>query len=94
MGSFCGSCGLFVEVQGLLSSCGVGGSRNVFVVHGLSCPEACEILVPEPGIKPASPELEGGFLTTALGSPCATSLGLSLLNLQMEIFFLGVPSRI
>ena len=87
------SCGLFVEVQGLLSSCGVGGSRNGFVVHGLSCPEACEILVPEPGITPVSPELEGG-LTTALGSPYAISLGLSLLNLQMEILLLGVPSRI
>ena len=74
------SCGLFVEVQGLLSSCGVRGSRNGFVVHGLSCPEAYEILVPEPGITPVSPELESG-LTTALGSPYAISLGLSLLNL-------------
>ena len=33
----------------------------------LSCSEVCGILVPRPGIEPASPVLEGGFLTT--GSP-------------------------
>ena len=35
--------------------------------RGLSCPAACGILVPRPGIEPTSPTLEGGFLTT--GSP-------------------------
>ena len=34
------------------------------VVHRLSCPEACVILVPQPVIKPTSPALEGRFLTT------------------------------
>ena len=34
------------------------------VAHGFSCPEACGILVPRPGIKPMSPALAGGFLTT------------------------------
>ena len=29
-----------------------------------SCPVACEILVPQPGVKPTSPALEGGFSTT------------------------------
>ena len=33
-------------------------------LNGLSCPEASGILVPRPGIKPESPALEGGFLTT------------------------------
>ena len=37
------------------------------VVCRLRCPTACEILVPRPGIKPASPALQGRFLTT--GSP-------------------------
>ena len=37
-----------------------GGSRAC----GLSCPMACGILVPQPGIEPVSPALEGGFLTT------------------------------
>ena len=37
-----------------LSSCGIG----------LSCPMACGILAPQPGIEPTSPTLEGGFLTT------------------------------
>ena len=32
----------------------------------LGCPTACGILVLWPGIKPASPALEGGFLTTGL----------------------------
>ena len=37
----------------------------VFVVDcRLSCPEACEIVVPQPGTEPMSPALEGGFLTT------------------------------
>ena len=30
----------------------------------LSCPVAYGILVPQPGIEPESPELEGGVLTT------------------------------
>ena len=30
----------------------------------LSCPEACGILVPRPGMEPKSPALEGGFLIT------------------------------
>ena len=33
-------------------------------VGGLSCSIACEILVPQPGMEPESPVLEGGFLTT------------------------------
>ena len=37
---------------------------SVVVVHGLSCLAACEILVPQPGIEPVSPTLEGVFLTT------------------------------
>ena len=56
-----------VVVCGLLSSCGVqapGRVGSVVVVHGLSCPVACGILVPRPGIEPTSLALEGGFLTT------------------------------
>ena len=34
------------------------------VVYGLSCPAARAILVPGPGIKPTSPALEDGVLTT------------------------------
>lgn len=39
----------------------------VVAVHGLSCPSACGILVPLPGIEPVSSALAGGFLTP--GSP-------------------------
>ena len=45
--------------------------KNFFWLHWvfmaasrLSCPEACGILVPRPGMEPTSPALEGGFLTT------------------------------
>ena len=37
---------------------------SVVAAHRLSCPTACGILIPQPGIKPMSPALEGGFLTT------------------------------
>ena len=64
-----------VVALGLLSSCGVQvfsscGARapervgSVFVVLRLSCPKVCGISVPQPGIEPASPALEGRFLTT------------------------------
>ena len=36
------------------------------LVHKLNCSKACRILVPGPGIKPASPALRGRFLTTGL----------------------------
>ena len=39
-------------------------ASSVAVVCGPSCPVACGILVPLPGIEPASPALEGGFFTT------------------------------
>ena len=44
-----------------LSSC---GACVLDLAHGLSCPVACGILVPRSVIEPASPALEGGFLTT------------------------------
>ena len=61
------ACRLFVVACRLLSSCGpraLEREGSVVVARGLSCPEACGILVPRPGIEPASPALEGRFLTT------------------------------
>ena len=43
---------------------GLWGTGSVVVEHRLSCPEACGILVPRPGIEPVSPALAGKFLTT------------------------------
>ena len=37
---------------------------SLAVAYGLSCPVACGIFVPGPGIKPMSPAFEGRFLTT------------------------------
>ena len=34
---------------------GLSSTDSVVVVHRLSCPEACGILVPQPGIEPTSP---------------------------------------
>ena len=61
--------GSVVAARGL-SSCGTWTPEHagsVVAVHRLSCPTACGILVPRPGIEHASPALEGGFFTT--GSP-------------------------
>ena len=58
------------------SSCGTQAPEcagSVVVACGLSCPAACGLLVPQPGIKPASPALEGGFLTT--GPPGKAPVG-------------------
>ena len=63
----CGAWASLVAVLGLLSSCGTQALEHtgpVVAVRGLSCPAACAILVPRPGIEPASPALAGGFLTT------------------------------
>ena len=40
-----------------------GCVRSLVVAHGLSCPAACGILVPQPGIEPLSPALGGRFST-------------------------------
>ena len=44
-----------------LSSC--SAQSSLLVVHRLSGSIACGILVPQPGIEPESPALEGEFLT-------------------------------
>ena len=36
------------------------------MVEELSCSAVCRILVPQPGIEPVSPALQGGSLTTGL----------------------------
>ena len=59
--------GIFLVVRGLLSSCGMRAPKcvgSVVVARELSCPTACGILVPQAGMEPASPALEGRFLTT------------------------------
>lgn len=40
---------------------------SVVVAQGLSCPKACGIFIPWPGVKLMSPALEGSFLTS--GAP-------------------------
>ena len=37
---------------------------SLVAAHALSCPAACGILVPQPGVEPTFPALEGGFFTT------------------------------
>ena len=63
------SCGVQV-----FSSCGAGSracglcslqhAGSLVVTRGLIYPAACGILIPQPGIEPVSPALEGGFFTT------------------------------
>ena len=65
-------CRLLLAALGFLL-CHAGSS---IVVLGFSCPMACGILVPQPGIKLVSPQLQSRFLTTGpLGkSPIPTFL--------------------
>ena len=41
-----------------------GMQASLVTVRVPRCPTACGILVPQPGVEPASPALEGGVLTT------------------------------
>ena len=59
---------VFCGMRALLLRC----ASSVVVAHTLSCPATCGILVPRPGVEPASPALEGGFLTT--GPPGRTHI--------------------
>ena len=58
---------LFLAASGL--SCGMWDlllqrTGSVVAVLGPSCPTVYGILVPQPGLEPVSPALEGGFSTT------------------------------
>ena len=55
--------GSLVEMCGL-SSCGSWAYQLPCGMRDLSSPVACGILVPRPGIEPASPALQDGFFTT------------------------------
>ena len=61
---------LFIYFAALGLSCGTQdlsllcAGFSLVAARGLSCPAACGILVPQPGMEPTSPALEGGFLTT------------------------------
>ena len=55
---------------------------SVVVVGGLSCPLACGILVPWPGIKPVSPALEGRFLTA--GPPGKNPRSIEIIQTETE----------
>ena len=57
-------CELLVAVASLVAKPGLYSAGSVVMMHGLSCPAARGILVPQPGIEPMSPALAGGFLTT------------------------------
>lgn len=60
-------------------------------VHGISCPAACGMLVPQPGIKSAYPALEGwGLQRRALSLPCQHCGGLQA-SAQRERLLRGHP---
>ena len=66
----------------LLVARGLGGASLVMESR-LHCPETCGILVPGPGIKPTSPSLKGGFLTT--GPPGKHQLAIHFANISLEL---------
>ena len=67
----------------------LSSTNSVVVEHGLSCPSACGILLPQPGIECAFPALQGGVLTT--GPPgkrpgsCLTRFLLSFLKKSISL---------
>ena len=58
-------------------------ASSVVVACRLSCPVACGILVPQPGIEPTSSALEGGFFTIG---PRGKSL-ICFLNTSINSYF-------
>ena len=69
---------VFIEVYGLLYSCGSWAYN--------SCPVACGILVPRPGIEPTSPALEGRFLITGPPGKSSDGINIFLKNKTREIY--------
>ena len=55
-----------VYMYGLVAACGIFivVPASLAVVCELSCPTTCGIIVPQSGIEPTSPGLQGEFLTT------------------------------
>ena len=69
----------FLQLQGTGFSCcrawALGHVDSIVAANGLSCPSACGILVSQQVIKPASPALDGRFLTTGQPGKSHWSLG-------------------
>ena len=59
----------------------------MFYFYFIFLPHACGTLVPEPGIEPSRPALEGGFLTTG---PPGKSQGWEKL---LKVIYFSYPSR-
>ena len=60
-------CRLLIAETSLVAEHGLQRVRaSVVVVQGLSCPEACGILVPRPGIEASTHAFASGLLTTGL----------------------------
>ena len=79
---------IFLKILAALGfCCGMGalfeGTGSVVAVLKLSCPAACGILPPWPWIEPASPAMEGGFLSTG---PPGKSPG-NFLNESWQVIF-------
>ena len=52
------------ELLCILRDLSLQHTNSLVMARVLSCSVACGILVPQPGIEPMSPALQGGFLTT------------------------------
>ena len=60
---------MFIYLVASCLGCGVQDlfvwcTGSVVVAHRLRSPAACGILIPQPGIRPLPPALQGRFLTT------------------------------
>ena len=79
---FLAALSLCCSTQDLLLQC---AGFSLAVACGLSCPAACGILAPRPGIEPAPPALGGEVLTTG---PPEKSPPCKLLFLKNYLYFI------
>ena len=63
-GLSCGTWDFSLRHVGSSLRCSACAGFSLGMACGLSCPAACGILVPQPGVEPVSPALRDGFLTT------------------------------
>ena len=91
---------IYLFLMGTLCWVFVAAQTSLIVMWGLSCSAACGILVPQPGTKPMSPALQGGFFSTEspgkfwsyllLDQPLNPSRSLQLLQLSWKCNYLKV----
>ena len=86
LGLSCGTWALHCIMWGLLLWC----KGSLVVECGLNSYAACGILVPRPGIKPAFPALQSGFLNSGPLEKSFLNIFEMLINGGKRSFYIGI----